>query len=95
MIILSVLIRVPPADVAALRPAIATAVEASRAEPGNLAYTMAEDMLAPGVIRVFEVYVDETALKAHGESAHFQAWRAVSGKYPREDRKLYDAALKS
>jgi quinol monooxygenase YgiN len=95
LIILSVVIRVPPAELAALRPALATAVKASRAEPGNLAYTMAEDMLEPGVIRVFEVYVDEAALKAHGASAHFQAWREVSGRYPREERRLYEATEKS
>ena len=91
MILLSVLIRVPPSEVAALRPALAIAVKASRAEPGNLIYTMAEDMLEPGVIRVFEAYLDDAALAAHGASDHFKAWREVSGKYPREERRLYDA----
>ncbi len=95
MILLSVIIRVPPAEVAALRPALATAVTASRAEPGNLAYTMAEDMLEPGVIRVFEAYVDDAALAAHSASAHFKAWREVSGKYPREERRLYDATARA
>ena len=95
MILLSVIIRVPPAEVAALRPALATAVTASRAEPGNLAYTMAEDMLEPGVIRVFEAYVDDAALTAHSASAHFKAWREVSGKYPREERRLYDATARA
>src|SRR5258707_1133664 len=91
LIILSVLIRVPPAEIGALRPALAIAVKASRGEPGNLAYTMAEDLIEPGVIRVFEAYVDEAALKAHGASDHFTAWREISGKYPREERRLYDA----
>jgi quinol monooxygenase YgiN len=94
LIILSVLIRVPPSEVAALRPALALAVKASRAEPGNLAYTMAEDLLEPGVIRVFEAYADEAALKAHSASEHFKAWREVSGQYPREERRLYDAAAR-
>jgi quinol monooxygenase YgiN len=94
LIILTVNIRVPASEIAALRPAIATAMEASRAEPGNLAYTMAEDLAEPGLIRVFEAYVDEAALKAHGASDHFQAWRKASGQYPREDRQLYDASLR-
>ncbi len=95
MIILTVNIRVPAADIAALRPALATAVAASRAGPGNLGYTMAEDLMEPGLIRVFEAYVDEAALKAHGASEHFKAWREVSGKYPREERRLYDASAKT
>jgi quinol monooxygenase YgiN len=94
MIILSVIIRVPPAELAGLRPAIAEVIGASRAEPGNLAYTYGEDMIEPGVIRVFEVYIDEAALKAHADSAHFRAWRAVSGQYPREERRLYEAKLR-
>ena len=95
MVILSVVIRVPPGEVAALRPALAIAVKASRAEPGNLAYTMAEDMLEPGVIRVFEAYVDDAALAVHGASSHFKTWRDVSGKYPREERRLYDAKVRA
>ena len=95
MVLLSVVIRVPPGEVAALRPALATAVKASRAEPGNLAYTMAEDMVEPGVIRVFEAYIGDAALAAHGASDHFKTWREISGKYPREERKLYDAIERS
>jgi quinol monooxygenase YgiN len=95
LIIFTVNIRVPPTEIAALRPAVAEAVKASRAEPGNLAYTMAEDLTQPGLIRVFEAYADEAALKAHGASDHFQTWRKASGHYPREDRQLYDAAPKS
>jgi quinol monooxygenase YgiN len=95
LIILAVNIRVPAAEIAALRPALAAAVTASRAEPGNLAYTMAEDLMEPGLIRVFEAYVDDAALKAHGASDHFKAWRDVSGRYPREERRLYEATPRS
>jgi hypothetical protein len=31
---------------------------------------------------------------AHGASEHFKAWRAISGHYPREERRLYDASLR-
>jgi quinol monooxygenase YgiN len=92
VVILSVFLRVPPGQVEALRPHMRRVIAASRAEAGCIFYTLAEDMAEPGLIRAFEVYRDDAALKTHGESAHFQAWRAVSGQYPREGRTLYDAA---
>lgn len=91
MLILSVLIRMPPNQVSALRPDMKTVIVASRAEPGCMFYTLAEDMAEPGLIRAFEIYTDDAALAAHGASEHFKAWRAVSGQYPREERILYDA----
>ena len=47
-------------------------VEASRAEPGNLAYHAAESDDEPGTFRLFEVYSDEEAFRAHAESDHFR-----------------------
>ena len=91
MLILSVNLRVPNAEQERLRPEMEKVVQASRKEPGCLAYSYGFDLLEPDIIRVFEIYKDEAALKAHGESEHFKAWRAVSGQYPREERRLYDA----
>ena len=91
MLILSVFLRVPPDQMDVLRPHMQTVISASRADPGCLFYTLAQDMADPGLIRAFEIYADDAALKAHDESDHFKAWRAVSGQYPREDRTLYDA----
>jgi quinol monooxygenase YgiN len=95
VVILSVFLRVPPDQVEALRPHMKAAIAASRAEPGCVFYTLAEDMAEPGLIRAFEVYRDDDALKAHAESEHFKSWRAVSGHYPREDRTLYDATKRA
>ena len=95
MLILSVYFRCPPDQVDVLRPHMQAVIRASRAEPGCLLYTLAEDMAEPGLIRAFEVYADDAALKAHGESEHFKAWRAVSGQYPREERTLYDATRRN
>jgi len=95
MLILTVNLRVPPNEVAALRTHIETVIKASRLEPGCLAYHYAEDFFTPGLFRVFEVYRDEEALKAHGASAHFRKWREISGHIPREERTLYDAAVKT
>lgn len=47
-------------------------VGASRAEPGNLAYHVAESNDEPGTFRLFEVYVDEEAFRAHADSDHFR-----------------------
>lgn len=91
MLILSVFLRVPPGEVDALKLAMRKVVEASRAEPGCIFYSLAEDVAEPGLIRAFEIYRDDDALRAHGASEHFKAWREVSGKYPREDRRLFDA----
>jgi quinol monooxygenase YgiN len=95
MLILSVNLRVPKAEQESLRPEMEKVVQASRREPGCLAYSYGFDLLEPDIIRVFEVYRDDAALKAHGESEHFKAWRAVSGQYPREERRLFDATQRS
>jgi quinol monooxygenase YgiN len=94
LLILSVNLRVPKAEQEKLRPEMEKVVQASRKEPGCLAYSYGFDLLEPDIIRVFEIYKDEAALKAHGESEHFKAWRAVSGHCPRENRTLYDASVK-
>lgn len=95
MIILTVNLRVPPAEVEALRPHIEALIAASRQEPGCLSYHYAEDYFTPGLFRVFEIYADDEALKAHGQSSHFQRWREVSSQYPREERTLYDAVQRA
>ncbi len=91
MLILSVLIRVPSSELEALRPHMRTVIAASRAEPGCIFYSLAEDIAEPGVIRAFEIYADDDALKAHAASGHFRVWREASGQYPREERRLFDA----
>lgn len=91
MLILSVNLRVPKADQEKLRPHMEAVVKASRQEKGCLAYSYGFDLLEPDIIRVFEVYADDEALKSHGASDHFKRWREISGHYPREERTLYDA----
>ena len=52
-------------------------IEASCAEGGCLAYSYAEDVLDPGLIRVSELWRDGAALEAHFRSAHIAEWRAA------------------
>ena len=54
-------------------------VAETRAEPGCLAYTLSFDIGEPDILRIFEMYRDEDALTAHGESAHLAAWRNYFG----------------
>jgi quinol monooxygenase YgiN len=44
----------------------------SREESGCRYYQPCEDPESPGTFLIFEVYEDEAAFAAHGESAHFQ-----------------------
>ncbi|MDP3735937.1 MAG: putative quinol monooxygenase [Hyphomonadaceae bacterium] len=95
MLILTVNLRVPRADQERLRPHMEAVVKASRQEAGCLQYTYGFDLLEPDIMRVFEIYKDDEALKAHGASEHFKTWREISGQYPREERTLYDATKRS
>jgi quinol monooxygenase YgiN len=44
----------------------------SRAEPGNSFYQANRDPNDPRVFFFYEIYDDEAAYKAHGESEHFK-----------------------
>jgi quinol monooxygenase YgiN len=57
-----------------VRSALAELSPASRREPGNLYYQAHQNPEEPRIFRIFEVYVDEDAFKAHGASAHFEKW---------------------
>ena len=76
-IILAGTVRLPPERLADLRPHLRAQVEGSRAEPGCLDYALTEDPLDPGLIRVYEHFVDEEALAFHRASPHMAAWRAA------------------
>ena len=91
MIVISVTLRVPPEKMEAFRPVTETLVCASRREPGVIAYTFAVDILDPGLVRIFEIYADQSTLDAHLASPHFQAWRPHSAPFAREERWLLDA----
>lgn len=57
-----------------VREALANLSPASREEPGNIYYQAYQDPEEPNVFRIFEVYEDEDAFKAHGTYAHFEKW---------------------
>jgi quinol monooxygenase YgiN len=87
-------VRVPPENLARLKPHMLTMLAASRAEDGCLVYSYGEDVAEPGLIRVFEVWRDQAALDAHARSAHMATWRAAGAELGVADRRLtlYDVA---
>jgi quinol monooxygenase YgiN len=54
--------------------ALAELSPASRTEEGNIYYQAYRDAQSPSTFRIFEVYRDEAAFRAHGESEHFKTW---------------------
>jgi quinol monooxygenase YgiN len=69
--------RIPVENLPALRPHLRAVVEATRAEDGCLVYSYGEDMLEPGLIRVFEVWRDQAAVEAHFAAPHMKAWQSA------------------
>lgn len=55
-----------------VRDAVRQLVPLSRAEPGCRFYQPHADPADPRVFRLFEIYDDEAAYKAHVDSEHFQ-----------------------
>jgi quinol monooxygenase YgiN len=67
--------RLPPAALDAARPAMARVIAATRAEDGCQAYSYAEDLVDPGLIRVSECWDSREHLAAHFETAHMRQWQ--------------------
>jgi quinol monooxygenase YgiN len=56
------------------RSLIPAVVETTRAENGCIAYDVAEDIMAPGLFRVSERWVNRDALNAHLVAPHMAEW---------------------
>lgn len=94
VVVLAGSIRIAPGRRAMALPHLKAIVEASRTEPGCLAYSFAFDVLDDHLVRIFEVFENADALAAHRASPHMAAWRAawdVAGVGER-DMAQYDAS---
>jgi quinol monooxygenase YgiN len=70
---------VDPAQLESYKAAAKEQIEtAIRVEPGVLALFSAADKNNPSHIRVFELYTDIDAYKAHLETAHFKKYKAAT-----------------
>lgn len=81
-------VRLPPQNMDAARPHMATMIAATRAEDGCETYGFAEDVAEPGLIHIFEIWRDQGALAAHGRSAHMAVWRAAGAGLGVSDRRI-------
>lgn len=79
---------VPAVRLGEFRPHMHLMLEASRKEDGCEEYSYAEDVLVPGLIRVFEVWRDRASLEAHFKTSYMAAWRAAWPDFEVTDRKL-------
>jgi len=68
--------RVPPENLDALMTPLRAVVEATHREEGCLTYSYGEDVMEPGLIRVFEIWRDRACLAAHFQAAHMKTWQA-------------------
>lgn len=94
MIIIYVEAKVDPADMPAARDLARAMVTETRKEDGCLAYAFSEDLLEPGLIRVFEKWRDAEAIRAHFATPHMAAFNAGLAKLrlERADMRMCDAS---
>lgn len=74
--------RLLPERLEEARPAMARVIAATRAEDGCIAYSYAEDVADPGLIRVSEMWESREHLAAHFQTPHMIRWveeRSVLG----------------
>lgn len=63
---------VEPENLAAVRPLLKDLAVASRTEPGNQGYVVAENIEAEGHFVITETYGSELDFTDHRETSHFQ-----------------------
>jgi quinol monooxygenase YgiN len=87
-------VRVAAENLESIVPHMQDMLLASRAEEGCLEYSYAHDVLEPGLIRVFEIWRDRSALTAHFQTEHMARWRAVWPELQVSERHIfaYDVA---
>ena len=79
MIIIMGTVKLAPERLEAAKPAMQRMVDASRAEPGCIAYAYAQDLLDPATMHVAEQWKDRAALTEHFATTHMAEWRGVMG----------------
>ncbi len=94
MIIVAGSLRVRPESLHALKPHATAVITATRIEAGCKIYSFAEDLLDPGLIRIYEIWDSRVHLDAHGRASHMDPWRravAEAGGHDRDVR-IYQAS---
>ena len=74
-------IEIDPAQLEDYKAAVSKQIEAAtRVEPGVLALYAVSEKDNPARVRVFEIYRDVDAYRAHLETAHFKKYKATTEK---------------
>lgn len=81
MLIVAGTIQIAPDQMDLAIEAIGPMCEATRAEDGCEDYVFTINPHAPGQLRIFERWVDASALEAHFETAHMAAFRESLGSF--------------
>jgi autoinducer 2-degrading protein len=80
MLVVHVHVHVTPGDVEAFLAECRRNSEASLQEPGVRRFDVLQDEGDPAHVVLSEVYVDQAAVDAHKQTAHYAHWRdAVAG----------------
>ncbi|MFK7976547.1 MAG: putative quinol monooxygenase [Halioglobus sp.] len=92
MIVVNAIVQSAEEDIAALKSAIATMEQASRAEDGCLDYTFSVELNDPTVLRITEKWDKLDSLMAHMQVPHMAAFQeAMGGNPPKSlDVKFYE-----
>lgn len=80
--------RFPVETLEQVRPLMLAVIEATRAEPGCRAYSYAEDVADPGLVRVMELWDDRQALAAHFQARHMREWSEQRMTFGFSDRQV-------
>jgi quinol monooxygenase YgiN len=64
-----------------VRDALASLIEPTRAEEGNVSYTLSESEAAPGTFITEEVWRSHDDLGAHMTTAHIRAALEIAGEH--------------
>lgn len=93
MIIVAGTIQVAPERMEALRPHAAAVIAKTRQEAGCITYSFGEDLVEPGLVRIFELWRSRDDLDAHGRAPHMSEWRAALAEIGvlGRDLKVYEA----
>jgi quinol monooxygenase YgiN len=79
VIVVHVEAQIDPAKEEQARSAALVMQEATRAEPGNVAYRFAQAVDDPATVLVIEVWQDQDGIDAHNASDHMAEFMAVLG----------------
>ncbi|MCQ0989161.1 putative quinol monooxygenase [Jiella marina] len=77
MIIVAGTLRLSPEDLASVRDAARTVLTETRKETGCRVYSFAEDLLEPGLVRIYEEWDTRADLDAHARAPHIADWHKV------------------